>query len=105
EVVDIFRKWDLDAVVIGRVREGHNMRVLHDGEVVADIPVAALTDEAPLYERPMAKPSPMSNVQSPTSDVQSTETKDQSTKNKVQSSNEALLKLLASPNLSSKQFV
>jgi phosphoribosylformylglycinamidine synthase len=53
EVVDIFRKWDLDAVVIGRVREGRHMRVIHNGETVADIPVAALTDEAPRYERPM----------------------------------------------------
>src|SRR6266478_5022481 len=53
EVVDIFRKWDLDAVVIGRVREDRSMRVLHNGETVADIPVSALTDEAPVYERPM----------------------------------------------------
>jgi phosphoribosylformylglycinamidine (FGAM) synthase-like enzyme len=53
EVVDIFRKWDLDAVVIGRVCEGASMRVVHNGETVADIPVNALTDEAPLYERPM----------------------------------------------------
>jgi phosphoribosylformylglycinamidine synthase len=96
EVVDIFRKWDLDAVVIGRVREGHNMRVIHEGETVADIPVSALTDEAPLYERPMA--SPKSKVQSPRSE-------EQSTKNKDQNYNDALLKLLASPNLASKQFV
>src|SRR5947208_3149994 len=53
EVVDIFRKWDLDAVVIGYVREGSHMVVVHHGETVADIPVAALTDEAPRYERPM----------------------------------------------------
>jgi phosphoribosylformylglycinamidine synthase len=97
EVIDIFRKWDLDAVVIGRVREGHNMRVVHEGEVVADIPVASLTDEAPLYERPM-EPSPNSKVQIP-------KTKDQSTKLEDQNQNESLLKLLASPNLSSKQFV
>jgi phosphoribosylformylglycinamidine synthase len=103
QVVDIFRKWDLDGVVIGRVREGHNMRVLHDGEVVADIPVSALTDEAPLYERPMA--SPKSNVQGPTSEDQSTKYKAQSTKPKDQDHNESLIKLLASPNLSSKQFV
>ncbi len=98
EVIDIFRKWDLDAVVIGRVREGHNMRVLHDGETVADIPVAALTDEAPLYERAMAQPSPKSKIQSPANEVQSP-------KAKGQSPGDALLKLLASPNLSSKQFV
>src|SRR5687767_10424995 len=53
EVVDIFRKWDLDAVVIGRVRDTQRMQVIHNGETVADIPVAALTDEAPRYERPM----------------------------------------------------
>ena len=53
EVVDIFRKWDLDAMVIGRVRDTKRMQVLHEGELVADIPVEALTDEAPRYERPM----------------------------------------------------
>ena len=103
EVIDIFRKWDLDAVVIGRVREGHNMRVIHEGETVADIPVSALTDEAPLYERPME--SPKSKVQSPKSEDTGTNTKDQRPKTKDQSHNNSLLKLLASPNLASKQFV
>ena len=56
EVVDIFRKWELDAVVIGRVLEGASMRVVHNNEVVADIPVASLTDEAPRYERPLRAP-------------------------------------------------
>src|SRR5687767_15995614 len=56
EVVDIFRKWDLDAVVIGCVRDKKRMQVIHNGETVADIPVSALTDEAPLYQRPMATP-------------------------------------------------
>src|SRR6266542_2811103 len=108
EIIYIFRKWDLDAVVIGRVREGHNMRVIHERETVADIPVSALTDEAPLYERPMA---PQSTVHSPQSTAQIAKTKDQSPKSKNQSTmskvqnGEALLKLLASPNLVSKQFV
>ncbi|HEV7744551.1 MAG TPA: phosphoribosylformylglycinamidine synthase subunit PurL [Pyrinomonadaceae bacterium] len=112
EVIDIFRKWDLDAVVIGRVRDGHNMRVLHEGETVADIPVAALTDEAPLYERPMAAPSSKSKFQIPDTEDQKRKAQDQSPENEVQSSklkvqnhNDSLLKLLASPNLSSKQFV
>src|SRR3989440_12326698 len=56
EVVDIFRKWDLDAVVIGRVRDTGRMQVVHDGEIVADIPVVALTVEASRYERPMRAP-------------------------------------------------
>src|SRR6266850_896563 len=53
EVADIFRKWDLDAVVIGRVRDDGRMCVSHNGEVVCDVPVKGLTDEAPVYERPM----------------------------------------------------
>src|SRR5436853_4471962 len=53
EVADIFRKWDLDAVVIGQVRDDGRMRVMHNGEIVCDVPVKALTDEAPIYERPM----------------------------------------------------
>src|ERR1700752_3507452 len=56
EVVDIFRKWDLDAVVIGRVRDTQRMQVIHNGETVAAIPVEALTDEAPRYERRMVAP-------------------------------------------------
>ncbi len=100
EVIEIFRKWDLDAVVIGRVREGSNMRVMHEGETVADIPVSFLTDEAPLYEREMRPPanSPKSNLQSPRSE-------DQSTKHQAQTYDHALLALLASPNLASKQHV
>src|SRR5438105_6484753 len=54
EVIDIFAKWDLDAVIIGQVRDDGRMRVSHNGEVVCDVPVKALTDEAPIYERPMA---------------------------------------------------
>ncbi|HSE30983.1 MAG TPA: phosphoribosylformylglycinamidine synthase subunit PurL [Pyrinomonadaceae bacterium] len=95
EVMDIFRKWDLDAVVIGRVRDTSRMQVIHDGAKVADIPVAALTDEAPRYDRPM-KPF----VQSPKSKVQSPKFEDQKTNQTAD-----LLKLLASGNIASKQWV
>jgi phosphoribosylformylglycinamidine synthase len=91
EVVDIFRKWDLDAVVIGRVRDTGRMQVVHNDEVVADIPVEALTDEAPRYERPMSAP-----------------TRDQSTGHKIPSTNDhsaALITLLASGNIASKHWV
>src|SRR5436309_1919665 len=57
EVSEIFAKWDLDAVVIGHVRDDGRMRVTHNGEVVCDVPVKALTDEAPVYERPVSSPS------------------------------------------------
>jgi len=94
EVVDIFRKWDLDAVVIGRVRDSRRMQVFHDGEIVADIPVAALTDEAPRYERPMSPPSKI-EAQSPQTQAQSTKHKDHTN----------LLMLLSSGNIASKHWV
>jgi phosphoribosylformylglycinamidine synthase len=120
EVVDIFRKWDLDAVVIGRVREGHNMRVVHEGEIVADIPVSALTDEAPVYERPMKPPntSPGTAGVPPASASEACQAMGESQPvidgasgvtnaggTPAVPANEDLLKLLASPNLASKQFV
>jgi phosphoribosylformylglycinamidine synthase len=98
EVADIFRKWDLDAVVIGEVRDDGRMRVKHNGEVVCDVPVKALTDDAPVYQRPMK-----SAVRS--QDDISEQDKDQSTKTEDQNYNDALLKLLSSPNLASKEWV
>jgi phosphoribosylformylglycinamidine synthase subunit PurL len=56
QVIDIFRKWDLDAVVIGRVTDTESVVVVHAGERVADIPSKYLTDEAPRYERLMRAP-------------------------------------------------
>jgi phosphoribosylformylglycinamidine synthase len=56
QVVDAFRKWDLDAVVIGRVTDTGHVVVRQHGETLADIPVEHLTDEAPRYERPMRAP-------------------------------------------------
>ncbi|QQS39927.1 MAG: phosphoribosylformylglycinamidine synthase subunit PurL [Acidobacteriota bacterium] len=57
ELVEIFNKWDLDAVVIGKVVEGNRLKVIHHGELMADLPVDKLTDEAPRYERPMEAPA------------------------------------------------
>lgn len=91
EVVDIFRKWDLDAVVIGRVRDTHRMQVIHNGETVADIPVDALTDEAPRYERSMQAP-----VKSESSQAAVSENTDYTN---------ALKTLLRSGNIASKQWV
>jgi len=110
EVIDIFRKWDLDGVVIGRVREGSNMVVTHEDETVADIPVAFLTDEAPLYERPMTQSSPKSKVQSPKTDESAAEVLSnaftiQRPKAKDQSYHHDLLNLLLSPNIASKHWV
>jgi phosphoribosylformylglycinamidine synthase len=58
EVYRVFRKWGLDAVEVGRVVNESRMRVLEHGKVVADIPNTALTDDAPVYQRPLARWEP-----------------------------------------------
>jgi phosphoribosylformylglycinamidine synthase subunit PurL len=102
EAADIFRKWDLDAVVIGEVHEGGRMRVKHNGEIVCDVPVKALTDEAPVYERPMRPEvrSQKSEVSDKVAMLPTTDNGQLTTDN-----NEVLLRLLASPNLASKEWV
>src|SRR5829696_2290263 len=63
EVERIFEKWDLHAVRIGEVTSDGRLRVKHNGEVVADMPNKALTDEAPVYTRPMAEPEYLREAQ------------------------------------------
>jgi phosphoribosylformylglycinamidine synthase len=55
-VFDVFHKWGLDAVEIGRVTEDGKLRVLNHGAVAAEIPAHALAEEGPRYRRPMAAP-------------------------------------------------
>jgi phosphoribosylformylglycinamidine synthase subunit PurL len=54
EVFEIFIKWGLDAVKIGKVTEDGRLRVLEHGRVVADIPAHAIAEEGPAYRRPVA---------------------------------------------------
>jgi phosphoribosylformylglycinamidine synthase subunit PurL len=58
EVLRVFEKWGLDAVVVGQVISQDTMRVLQHGQVVAEIPNPALTDEAPVYTRPRERWEP-----------------------------------------------
>ncbi len=57
EVLSIFKKWDLDAVVIGEVADHGQLVVRADGEIVAQIPNHVLTEEAPTYRRPLQEPA------------------------------------------------
>jgi phosphoribosylformylglycinamidine synthase len=52
----IFEKWGLDAAVIGKTTETGHLVLKHHGEVVADVPLAPLFDDAPLYDRPWTAP-------------------------------------------------
>jgi phosphoribosylformylglycinamidine synthase subunit PurL len=91
EVVEIFHKWELDAVVIGRVTGDGKMRVLKSGAVVAEISNVFLTDEAPVYRRPIA-PAPPAPNKAASVRVDA-------------SSSEALRKLLSVADLASKEWV
>ena len=53
EVLSVFEKWGLEGVIVGTVIQEPRLRVLHHGEIVADIPNQSLTDDAPVYHRPI----------------------------------------------------
>jgi phosphoribosylformylglycinamidine synthase subunit PurL len=53
EVLRIFAKWGLEGVVVGEVIGEARLRIFHHGELVADIPNQSLTDDAPVYHRPV----------------------------------------------------
>lgn len=57
DVQKIFEKWDLQAVVVGRVTDDAVWRCTWHGEEVCGLPVALLTDAAPKYDRPRERPS------------------------------------------------
>jgi phosphoribosylformylglycinamidine synthase len=56
EVLDVFKKWGLDAVVVGTVTDGGIAKVMHDADVAAEIPAHPLAEEGPVYQRPIAQP-------------------------------------------------
>jgi len=58
EVLAVFKKWGLDAMVVGQVTNGGLMRVKDHGKTVAEIPAHPLAEEGPIYSRPLAAPAP-----------------------------------------------
>ena len=88
----IFDKWDLDFVVIGKTTDTNRLVLNYNNKKVADIPITALADEAPMYERKWAKPEISKNK------IKVKELK----KIKIE---DALLKILSSPNHSNKSWI
>ena len=106
EVERIFGKWDLHASHIGEVTDDGFLRVKNRGTVVAEIPNRALTDEAPVYRRPMEPPDYLAEVQR--LDLESLDAGASTAPGGASiapSSNAALLSLLASPTIGSKRWV
>ena len=62
EAEKIFRKWELDFAVIGITTDTNRLVIKHKGAVVADMPITALSDEAPVYERPFTKRAPVNGA-------------------------------------------
>jgi phosphoribosylformylglycinamidine synthase subunit PurL len=104
QLMEIFHRWDLDAVVIGQVIAEQRLRALHKGEVVADIPNKALTDEAPRYNRPQRPFAVSTEDVTPKIEAAISNLKSQ-TGDESQVFTEILRRLAASPNLASKRWV
>ncbi len=90
EAEKIFRKWELDFAIIGVTTDTRRLVLTYKGSVVADLPVSALADDAPLYERPWQEPkraAPLGPVPAP-KDI-----------------GEALVTLIGSPDLCSRRWI
>src|SRR6202167_5491886 len=95
EVFRVFQKWGLDAVEIGRVTNDGKMRMLQHGKVVSEIPNEALTDDAPVYKRPLERWEPPVPREMP-GHIQLATSGDLTGK---------LRQLLSSPNICGKRWV
>jgi phosphoribosylformylglycinamidine synthase subunit PurL len=64
-VLEVCRSWEVRATVVGRVTGTGQLRILDgwDGEVLADVPATTLHDDAPVYQRPMARPADLDTRQ------------------------------------------
>jgi phosphoribosylformylglycinamidine synthase subunit PurL len=109
EVFRVFEKWGLDAVEVGKVTPDNKLRVLEHGKLVAEIPNPALTDEAPIYKRPLARWEPPVPREMPEDIRQGLKPVSHSSANgaaeAVPFHTLALKQLLASPNICGKRWV
>jgi phosphoribosylformylglycinamidine synthase len=90
EAERIFRKWELDFSIIGTTTDTHRLVVRHKGDIVADMPVTALSEAAPIYKRPYVRRAPM---------------KGPVAYDATQPAMQSLLRLLSTPDLCSKRWV
>ena len=63
QVLAVATKWEIESAVVGEVKTGRTLTIRHQGEVVAEVPAASLADDAPLYDRPIARPEWLDEVQ------------------------------------------
>ena len=92
EAEAIFRKWGLDFAIVGHTTPTKRFIVKHGGDVMADLPIKELGDEAPVYHRPFVDRRQAAVIKAPTS----------SRRSRIA---DALEKLIGSPDLCSKRWV
>ncbi|WP_409272894.1 phosphoribosylformylglycinamidine synthase subunit PurL [Neobacillus sp. SCS-31] len=94
EIIDLFSKYELEAVAVGVVTEEKKLKLMHNGEVAADVPVDALALDAPVYHKPSAEPEYFRNFQAMDHAVP-----------KVDDYADTLIRLLKQSTIASKEWV
>ncbi|GCA78098.1 phosphoribosylformylglycinamidine synthase subunit PurL [Microcystis aeruginosa] len=97
ELIEIFHRWGLQAVVAGQVIAEPIVRILFKGEIAAEIPATALADNTPIYHREL--------LAEPPEYAQKAQLWEDATIPIPESHNEILLKLLDSPSIASKRWI
>lgn len=91
----IYKRWGLDCVKVGKVTDDGRLKLFHRGELVGDMPVKALVDECPVYHKPSRVPAY----------YEASAAIDTTRYPEVTDLADALLKVLASPTVASKEWV
>jgi len=94
EIKDLFHKYDLEAVAIGVVTDDKMLRLLHKGDIVANVPADALAEDAPVYHKPSSEPAYYREFQAMENYIPT-----------VNNYGETLLNLLKQPTIASKEWV
>jgi phosphoribosylformylglycinamidine synthase len=94
EIVDLFAKYGLEAVGIGKVTSDKKLRLIHKGETVADVPVDALAEDAPVYHKPSKEPGYYAEFQAMENEIP-----------QVDDVKDTLLNILSQPTVASKEWV
>lgn len=94
EIAELFEKYGLEAVGIGTVTSDKQIRLFHNGEIVADVPADALAEEAPVYHKPSKEPSYFAEFQAMDNEVP-----------QVDDLRGTLVSLLSQPTVASKEWV
>jgi len=95
EVIEVFAKWDLDAIVIGEITKSGHLEVIFKGEKVVDVPVSAVVDLCPVYDRAREKPPTLPALNK--LDIEALDWR--------QDFNHTFLTLLTHPNIANKEWI